>query len=85
MQPVKRVLIHQKPRRCLNIANNIPQGTLGVLAVDFSVVNAVEATISRMRALHPAAKSVVAVSDLQIPKTNPVVVVQAIRELLVSR
>ncbi|MCV2359674.1 alpha/beta hydrolase [Paucibacter sp. TC2R-5] len=62
---------------------NVPKGA-GAIAVDFGVVNADEATIARVRALYPGAKTVVLDSDHQIQKANPEAVVQAIQEMMIS-
>jgi pimeloyl-ACP methyl ester carboxylesterase len=63
---------------------NVPKSA-GAVGVDFGVVNADEATIARVRALYPGAKTVVLDSDHQIQKANPEAVVQAIQELIRDR
>ncbi|WP_263569238.1 alpha/beta fold hydrolase [Roseateles oligotrophus] len=62
---------------------NVPKGA-SAIAVDFGVVNADEATIARVRALYPGAKTVVLDSDHQIQRANPEAVVQAIQEMMIS-
>jgi pimeloyl-ACP methyl ester carboxylesterase len=63
---------------------NVPKSA-GAIAVDFGVVNADDATIARIRAMYPGAKTVVLDSDHQIQKANPEAVVQAIQDLLAAR
>jgi pimeloyl-ACP methyl ester carboxylesterase len=63
---------------------NVPKSA-GAIAVDFGVINADEATISRVRAMYPGANTVVVDSDHQIQKENPEIVVQAIQELMMRR
>jgi pimeloyl-ACP methyl ester carboxylesterase len=63
---------------------NVPQSA-GAIAVDFGVINADAATISRVRAMYPGAKTVVVDSDHQIQKENPEIVVQAIQELMMPK
>ena len=63
---------------------NVPKSA-GAIAVDFGVVNADDATIARVRAMYPGAKTVVLDSDHQIQKANPEAVLQAIQELMAAR
>lgn len=59
---------------------NVPKSP-GAVPVDFGVVNDDEATISRVRALYPAARTTVLDSDHQIQKANPEAVVKAVMTL----
>lgn len=63
---------------------NAPKSA-GAIAVDFGVINADTATISRVRAMYPGAKTVVIDSDHQVQKESPEVVVQAIQELMIPK
>lgn len=56
---------------------NVPRSA-GAVAVDLGVINDDEATIARVRAMYPAARTTVLDSDHQIQKANPEAVVQAV-------
>ena len=63
---------------------NVPKSK-GAVAVDFGVVNDDAATIARVRALYPGAKTVVVDSDHQLQTATPEVVVQAIQDMINPR
>jgi pimeloyl-ACP methyl ester carboxylesterase len=63
---------------------NVPKSA-GAIAVDFGVINADAATISRVSAMYPGAKTVQVDSDHQVQKESPEVVIQAIQELMTPR
>lgn len=60
---------------------NVPKSA-GAIAIDLGVVNTDDATIARVRALYPGAKTVEVDSDHQMQKESPEVIVQAIQELM---
>lgn len=59
---------------------NVPKSA-GAVAVDFGVVNDDDATMARVRAMYPAARTTVLDSDHQIQKANPEAVVKAVMTL----
>lgn len=60
---------------------NVPKSA-GAIAVDFGAINGDAATISRVRAMYPGAKTVVVDSDHQMQKANPEVIVRAIQDVM---
>jgi hypothetical protein len=62
---------------------NVPKGA-GAVALDFGVVNADAATIARVRALYPGAKTVVLDSDHQTQRANQEAFVQAIQDMMIG-
>ncbi len=63
---------------------NVPKSA-GAVAVDFGVINDDEATLGRVRAMYPRARTTALDSDHQIQKANPEAVVQAVMRLLAPK
>ena len=60
---------------------NLPKSA-DAIAVDFGVIRDDAATISRVRAMYPGAKTIVVDSDHQMQKANPEVIVRAIQDMM---
>lgn len=62
---------------------NVPKSP-GAIGVDLGVVNHDEATVARVRAMYPGARTTVLDSDHQIQKANPEAVVRAVMDMIGS-